>query len=276
MLPPLSENKKLGEVVKKIIWLISIVIALLVMVSGGCVSPSSTPPPSNQPSNPTIFITYAAVFTTQDFLIVDMTIENKGYDSFNTSPEYFSVVVANGEYSYDPSRSDMETVDLPDGGKLSGKLTFQVPSGTASNRVGFSMKYSGVRLYNVWWNEAPTTTTPGTTDTTVSNPVVIIKYSPAFVLLDSRNMLVVNVSIENKGYDSFNTSLEYFYVMVSNAKYRCDPALSDLRTVDVPNGGKILGKLAFEVPTGTASSKVGYKLVYSGTRLYNVWWVEVP
>ena len=115
------------------------------------------------------------------------------------------------------------------------------------------------------------------TYTPISNPVVVISYSPTFVLqAGSGNMLVVNMSIENRGYDSFNTSPEYFSVVVSNAKYSYDPAGSDLKTVEIPNGGKINGTLAFRVPLGTASSKVGYKLVYSGVRLYNVWWTEKP
>lgn len=83
------------------------------------------------------------------------------------------------------------------------------------------------------------------------------------------------MTIENKGYDAFNTSPEYFSVMVSNARFSCDTAGSDLKTVAIPDGGKISGRLAFQVPSGTASSKVGYRLVYTGTQVYNVWWVEV-
>ena len=112
-------------------------------------------------------------------------------------------------------------------------------------------------------------------DAEAANPVVIIKYTPNFVLLKSRHFLVINISIENRGYETFNTAPERFYVMVSNARFNFDPALSDLRTLDVPDRGKILGKLSFEVPSGTVSSKAGYSLGYTGDRSYNVQWFEI-
>jgi hypothetical protein len=84
-----------------------------------------------------------------------MVIENRGYDSFNTSPQYFVAVVSNARYSFNAGRSNLEAVDLPDGGKISGTLAFQVPSGAGSNKVSYSLMYSGVRLYNVQWFEKP-------------------------------------------------------------------------------------------------------------------------
>ncbi len=271
---------------KKAVWSGLIVIALGIIC--GCnassstptavISPtpaSPTPPPATSQANPTVVITYTPVFADSgSVLVLDMTIENRGYDSFKTAPEYFTVMVSNASFKYDPAKSDLKTVELADGARLSGRLAFTVPSGTASSKVGYRLVYTGERLYNVWWTSTGTAATPGAPATS-ANPAVIIKYSPTFVLQSSGYYLVVNLSIENKGYDSFNTAPERFSVLVSNARSRYEPALSDMRALDIPNGGKLLGKLAFPVPSGAASPKVGYKLDYSGDIVYNVWWVEV-
>ena len=149
---------------RKTIWSTSIVVALAAILSGvSCASPSAATPTSAAPtpsataSQPTIAITYSATFTLEpvvgSLLVLDMIIENRGYQSFNTSPAYFSVVVTNLTYPYDASRSDLKAVNLADGGKISGKLVFQVPSGTASSRVGFRPVYSGTQVYNVQWTQ---------------------------------------------------------------------------------------------------------------------------
>jgi hypothetical protein len=82
------------------------------------------------------------------------------------------------------------------------------------------------------------------------------------------------MTIEYKGYTSFNASPDCFAAVVSNLNCPCDPAMSDRELVSMPYGGKISGKLVFKVPVGKASSKVGYNLVYSGMRPYNIRWIK--
>lgn len=107
------------------------------------------------------------------------------------------------------------------------------------------------------------------------NPVVLISYRPAFFLQEGvGNVMVVNVSIENKGYETFNTSPELFYVNVNNATFKYYAGGTDLKAFDIPDGGKINGKLAFIVPSGTNSPRANYSLSYSGARVYNVQWIE--
>lgn len=121
--------------------------------------------------------------------------------------------------------------------------------------------------------------TPAVTATTTpySQPTIVITYTSAFRLEPgSGTLLIVDMTIENMGYTSFNTNPGYFSAVVSNLNYSCDLAASDLKLVDLPYGGKFSGKLVFKVPAGTASSKVGYNLVYSGMRPYNILWKRMP
>jgi len=235
-------------------------------------TPVETPAPGGT-TRPFIVIEYTATFASPSRLVVTVHIENQGYDSFETSLHRFSVVVNNAEFPADAAGSDLRTVDLRDGETLTGTLSFEVPSGTASPGVGFSLEYSGDRLYHIWWAEATGTIVPAPS-TTISVPVIRVEYSPTFAMIDSRYMLFVDVTIENRGYDSFRAAPDYFHAVVSNARFDADAGLSDLTAVDIPDGGTARGTLAFEVPTGTASSKVGFNLVYSGTRLYKVQWFD--
>ncbi len=109
----------------------------------------------------------------------------------------------------------------------------------------------------------------------VSGPVIVISYTPVFTLdPGSGSRLTLDLGIENKGYPSLDTSPANFSVLVSNLPYRCDLTASSLETVDLPDGGKTSGRLVFSVPAGTASSRVGFKPVYSGIRSYNIQWVK--
>jgi hypothetical protein len=104
----------------------------------------------------------------------------------------------------------------------------------------------------------------------------LIAYSPTFVTQAGLGtVLVVSVSIHNAGYESFSTSPGLFSVVIGDMHYRSDDSLSDLRALNVPNGGKLIGKLAFVVPAGAASGETGNSLIYSGDGSYNVHWVEV-
>lgn len=116
--------------------------------------------------------------------------------------------------------------------------------------------------------------TAGAADTpTATKPVINIAYSPTFIMQAGvGQVLILNIAIHNYGYDSFEASPEYFSVVVGNKPYKYDASLSDLRAVSVPDGGKLLGKLAFPVPAGTPSTRVGFSMDYSGARLYNIQW----
>ena len=107
-----------------------------------------------------------------------------------------------------------------------------------------------------------------------SNPVIAITYSGTFAGQTASGLLklVVNVTIENGGYESFNTSPERFSVTVNNYSYRSSE--SDLPTVNLSDGDKIIGKLAFQVPPEAATTRVGYEMEHSGKTLHNIQWFK--
>jgi hypothetical protein len=240
-----------------------------------------------------IAITYSGTFAGQTAsgflkLVVDVTIENGGYESFNTSPERFSVMVDN--YSYHSSESDLRTVDLPDGDKISGQLVFQVPPVAATTRVGYQMEHSPKTLHNIQWLKQANVPVLAP----VSTPEVLITYSDAYMWVkeSSSLYLTVNMTIENRGYESFNTSPEYFTLFLGNVlgesvqrppisfdgvlSDKKDGAYSNLRSYDLQNGGKLSGTLAFHVPPEILLCTERYRIDYSGVRSYNIQWSWKP
>ncbi len=283
----------------KKIWPTSVMLTLATVMLGLSCSPATKTSPLGAPasnteaSNPVIAITYWGTFVGQTAsgflkLVVDVTIENGGYESFNTSPERFSVTVNN--YSYHSSESDLQTVDLPDGDKISGKLVFQVPPVAATTRVGYQMEHSRKTLHNIQWFKQANSPVSAP----VATPEVSITYSDAYMWVkESRSLyLLVDMTIENRGYESFNTSPEYFTLVLGNIIGQSSPtppipfdgalsdkkdgAYSNLRSYDLQNGGKLSGALAFQVPTEILASTERYRINYSGVRSYNIQWSWKP
>jgi len=128
-------------------------------------TPTATPTPS--PPSPTkqIIIKYSATTMTQigswdkadegyTYLVLDLDIENDGYDSFSTNPFYFCVIVNNVKYDSAfvfELEDELKLVDLLDGGRVSGKLAFEVPEEVTS--LGYQVKYESWEEYNIKWIE---------------------------------------------------------------------------------------------------------------------------
>ena len=283
----------------KKIWLITVMLILATVMLGLSCSPATKTSPPGAPesntaaSNPVIAITYSGTFAGQTAsgllkLVVDVTIENGGYESFNTSPDNFSVTVDN--YSYQVLSKDLQTVDLPSGDKISGKLIFQVPPEAASTRVGYEIEHSGRTLHNIQWIKQAISP-----DSTLSSgAVVLISYSESFMWVrESRSLyLLIDMTIENSGYESFNTSPEYFTLVMGKILGQDEPpppisfdgllsdqrdgAYSNLRSYDLQNGGKLSGRLAFQVPTEIFACTESYRIDYSGLRAYDIQWFKQP
>lgn len=85
------------------------------------------------------------------YLVVSLDIENKGYDSFSIAGGHFSAVVNNVAYNvvYVGLENMLKVVDLLDGGRISGKLAFEVPKEVTS--LGYQLKYEGFKEYNIKW-----------------------------------------------------------------------------------------------------------------------------
>lgn len=151
---------------------IGFLVILLTVVIGvmlsGCTP--STPSPPTEPSAPTvpeteknIIIKYSSTTTNQigdwneadpgyTYLVLDLDIENRGYDSFSTNSFYFSVVVNKVEYDVAfvvGLENELKMVDLLNGGKARGTLAFEVPTEVSS--VGYQIKYEAFTRYDIDW-----------------------------------------------------------------------------------------------------------------------------
>jgi hypothetical protein len=84
------------------------------------------------------------------FLVLSLEIENKGYAKFNTNSFYWKLQSNNIEYPVSSATYSMdgrlELLDVLDGGKVSGKLAFEVPSDTTDYVLGYD---SGFQSYNL-------------------------------------------------------------------------------------------------------------------------------
>jgi hypothetical protein len=152
------------------------------------------------------------------------------------------------------------------------------------------MQHSGQALHNIRWSKQE----GSAVENPASAPQVSITYSDAYMWVkETRSLyLLVDLTIENKGYESFNTSPEYFTLILGNILGETTPrppiafdgvlsdekdgAFSDLRSYDLQAGGKLTGTLAFPVPTDILRATERYKIQYSGVRAYNINWEWKP
>ena len=152
----MSKKKLIGIIVASVI---GIFVVLAIAIPS---EPTSTP--STTPTSKEIVIGYSSYTTDQivewnradpgyTYLVIDLDIENRGYDSFNTSCSCFLVIVNNVKYEYSDAVLDLEdclrNVDLLDGGRISGKTVFEVPEEVV--RSGYQLKYESWEEYSIQW-----------------------------------------------------------------------------------------------------------------------------
>ena len=93
---------------------------------------------------------YSQASPGKTFLIVTMTIENKGYESINTNPNYFNVVVDKIKYDYTSETyqlpDKLDIIDILNGGTITGSIAFSVPIGTTQYKFSYDKAYSN---YNI-------------------------------------------------------------------------------------------------------------------------------
>jgi hypothetical protein len=266
---------------------IFISISILLAAGAGCSTSES--------SERSIEITYDASFNGQTALgnlnlMINMKIENHGYESFNITPSIFSVKV--GEFLYNVRESQLQEIGLPDGENAVGSLLFHVPPDAKVPRTGYEILYTGPDHYNIRWIKSQSGLATFS-EVPPSDPIVNITYSTDLLWLSPPGTWQVKVEppgnlylaaemiIENKGYESFHTNPDNFTVTLSNGfettMAAAEEELIDWREVDIPSGGKFIGTLVFHVPTVVAQSffKWDYVMSYSGIRDYNIEWNEI-
>lgn len=260
----------------------------LILAGTGCASATGE-------SGPPVTITYNAAFsgeTPAGYLIlqVDVVIENGHDEAFDISPTGFAARV--GEYSYVARDIKLETTGLPAGGKTQGTLSFHVPAEAALPKTGFTLTYSGEESPPIRWVRSSDLTTSNHVAET-ADPAIKIAYSTDLMWLSAPGtqylkvappgalFLVVEMIIENDGYESFHTNPDNFSVRVSSpiltVTAQVEEELIDWREVAIPNSGQYIGSLVFQVPTQVAQSfyQWEYTMVYSGSRSYDVRWTKI-
>ncbi len=247
-------------------------------------------------SKPVIEISYVGTFAGQVAsgylnLIIKATINNKGYELFKVVPEMLAVVVEG--YHYEPIKSEIATLALNNGEMANGEFTFQVPPEAVSPRVGYQLAWVSPIQQNV---ECIRISEPSASesDIEIADPAIAITYSENYLWVqkDSALYLLVSMTIENLGYESFNTSPEYFSLVMGEIfgepgirppvnfdgliSDQRDGSYSNMRSFDLQNGGKISGVLAFNVPTSILKSTESTMITYSGVRSYSIRWIKTP
>jgi hypothetical protein len=84
-------------------------------------------------------------------LMVDLTIENHGYDIFEVNKADYSVIINDVSYHYSDCYVNFRLSDtvIPDGGVVKGYLPFDIPPGVSD----ITMTYTGPGSYNISWVE---------------------------------------------------------------------------------------------------------------------------
>ncbi len=86
---------------------------------------------------------YTEANSGKTFLVIDMELENRGYNTVDINPNYFAVVIDKVAYPYDKAtystESPLDSVALLDGGKTSGYLVFQIPE----DKTRYTLVFAG-------------------------------------------------------------------------------------------------------------------------------------
>lgn len=142
---------------KKVLFLISLLSTLLMIgCAGSTVKPAST--------TQKIDITYSSIVyhdpdiwevagtpsSGTNLVLVNLIVENHGYDMFETNKAYFSVVVNSIVYNYDSScfaNDILPDTKVANGGTATGNVTFALPEPVGD----ITMQYTGPGHYNIEW-----------------------------------------------------------------------------------------------------------------------------
>lgn len=142
--------------IKQLVALLSLLVVLIVC---GCTEKQATVSSTDQLPSQYILLNRSATLTNyigeyseadagKTFLLINMTIENHGYKTFNINPNYFGVAINKVAYPYDKAtystKSPLTSLTLLDGGKTTGHLVFQIPE----DETRYVLGYIGPGDYN--------------------------------------------------------------------------------------------------------------------------------
>jgi len=88
-------------------------------------------------------------------------------------------------------------------------------------------------------------------------------------------LVITNVSIENHGYNAFETNKEYFAAVVNGVPYKFDSnrfANNLLPTTQIADDEEATGNITFTLPDATLGSDM--TLTYTGPGRHNIIWIN--
>jgi len=153
-----------------VVLLVSIMIGAVAFSANNPSTPSATSKNPGTSQNKAVTISYTAlnlgdaaqwdpnIAPGSSFLVVNMTIHNQGYDTFNVNPLYFKAIVDNVAYPYsmysyklgDEGYTYLGVSSVLNTGTAHGALAFEVPQGYSQ----VSMQYQGFSTYSINWIRA--------------------------------------------------------------------------------------------------------------------------
>ncbi len=96
---------------------------------------------------------YTEASSGKTFLLIELTLENHGYDTLEINPNYFGVVIDKVLYPYDKATystdNPLASVTLLDGGMISGYLVYQIPEG----KTQYTFAYAGPEKADVIYGD---------------------------------------------------------------------------------------------------------------------------
>ena len=145
-------------------WMLGGLVLSLLLVFSGMTACSGKKGSSIPPELAEVVLTYSMKTVDQlptnppvqpnsgyKFLIVSVSAENKGLESFRVGPNSFYVEADNQICDYNEATKNLDTqlkpIELRDGDKTSGDVVFAVPAASTD----FSVKYIGFNVNRIRW-----------------------------------------------------------------------------------------------------------------------------
>ena len=89
-------------------------------------------------------------------------------------------------------------------------------------------------------------------------------------------LVIANFSIENQGYDAFDTDKTYFSAIVKGVDYKYDSdcyANNLLPDTEMMNGDKVKGNVPYTLPNLTMGTDITWQ--YTGPGEYDITWINL-
>jgi len=149
----------------------------------------------------------------QSFYKWDYKMMYSGLRSYNI--EWIKLNIS--KCNFDPVRTELDSVSLDDGESIRGKIAFIIFPDLASENAVYKLLYAREKsTHNVQFFDKPSSVNDINRNP-IAYPVIKVTYSTNIERQENtgRLYLIVDVLIENKGYENFYTAPVNFYLEVT-------------------------------------------------------------